>query len=895
MATKAKNPLVNVPFENIIGGPLKAAIKAQALMADTTIAFIKEVGFSQSDSTSESVEVKCVEFFYEKQTLEGKPSKERIKVPILTIVPIPSLKIEDVIINFGSKISEINLSSDFVSSTTSGKISASGNAFFLTGSASMQASLSHSKTTKNYQASKYGVDTTIHVQVRATGQETPIGLRRVLEILTGETLGESPKQRQSLQTPADFNFGSNTSTQDKTMDIGSNIFNQDNAMSSGAGENNGMGMSSNGEDSKTPANANTITNDDNSGSPMIAERQFTGAVTNNILITDSVGYKGKNNLADVQKIAKRLYELNFYKPSKDGKSDFDSTTLTEDECPSDLGEAIKVFQAATKPQGTFSGIDGKVDPGYSTIKKLNSYSAPSWVHFQTMIEKKQIANKIYCVTDSINKNWCTSWTAEFLLKLADDWKDWFDDYKNDYDDYKNGKKEGPTEEFADFLITKLNEEDLIKVLCLKINSLSDPCGGPRKSGEGKTIGSTHQSGINIDFRIFTKDGNAGIWTENNRYLRKLQEKFFKILKKTEAKVNSVTIKCDYGSRKPVFNDTELKKQNLCRSLGGHDNHVHTKIIPITNNWWTISPAQQTTSDSSTTQNTQQTPQPNSQEVLEDQNPVNNEIKSQNNVDTQNKQKSENYYKTIQLALTGFGAGVPDGIDGQKTQSAISLFKKKIVNNNTNSSIESSIIKFLKDNIPSKFSRSSINDYHCPCDKCRGFGNGQYKEEYRDNNKIEAYHKYEYPGIHIATFCAVAYINYYVKTKFKTTDNMVITSGYRCHEDNKKKGRSSTNHMGKAIDATIPGAPARDQKSSAEFYHNIQLSLVKSSPAAFQIRWTNPNQVSFEPAKKVKVTEFIAETWLHTDVRNYAKKYLADSYFCKGKESVIKYFKDNFST
>ena len=99
-------------------------------------------------------------------------------------------------------------------------------------------------------------------------------------------------------------------------------------------------------------------------------------------------------------------------------------------------------------------------------------------------------------------------------------------------------------------------------------------------------------------------------------------------------------------------------------------------------------------------------------------------------------------------------------------------------------------------------------------------------------------------------------------------------------------------MGKAIDAKISKIP--QGKTSKEFYHKFQTSLVESSPNAFQIRWRSANKVSFEPAKRKKTNseEFIATTWIHADVRNYAKEYLADSYFHKGRESVIKYFENN---
>ena len=519
------------------------------------------------------------------------------------------------------------------------------------------------------------------------------------------------------------------------------------------------------------------------------------------------------------KIAQRLHDLNFYKPilPSENKSVFKESDFTKG-CPDGLIKAIKVFQAATKPQGTFSGIDGKVDPNYSTIKKLRSHLAPKWVHFQTIIENKRISNKICCITNNPTKNWCASWTAEFLLQLTDDWF---------------AKK-------ADFLLqpvenwfAKKEKSQQDEVWKLKITSLSDQYGGRRLDGN-KTIGRTHKSGINVDIRPFTKDGKPGTW-ESDTYSQKLQEKFFVVLKNSRANIeNSLVIKCDYGSRKPCFNDPVLIGEKLCRKLRNHDDHVHTKIIPETKSWWNILPSQQTTPDYYTPQTTAQTSPPTSNQ---------NEVQS--NEDTQNQQKSEGYYKTIQLALTGFGAGVPDGIEGDKTKAAISLFKKEIMTD-SNSDIISSIKEFLGENIP-----APEQDYKCPCEDkdCRGFGDGENKDVYRKDKEFEAFHQYEYPGIHIAIFCAVAYINYYAKKKYKSTMDMTVTSGYRCHSDNEKKRRTSTNHMGKAIDAKIPSAPQGE--ASKEFYHKFQKSLVESSPNAFQIRWESANKVSFEPAKRTK--------------------------------------------
>ena len=227
------------------------------------------------------------------------------------------------------------------------------------------------------------------------------------------------------------------------------------------------------------------------------------------------------------KIAQRLHDLNFYKPTlpSKNKSVFKESDFTKG-CPDGLIKAIKVFQAATKPQGTFSGkyIDGRVDPNYSTIKKLRSHLAPKWVHFQTIIENKRISNKICCITNNSKKNWCASWTAEFLLQLTDDWF---------------AKK-------ADFLLqpvenwfAKKEKSQQDEVWKLKITSLSDQYGGRRKSLDGnKTIGRTHKSGINVDIRPFTKDGKPGTW-ESDTYSQKLQEKFFVVLKNSRANIENM--------------------------------------------------------------------------------------------------------------------------------------------------------------------------------------------------------------------------------------------------------------------------------------------------------------------------------------------------------------------
>ena len=188
--SKTTNALVGLPFENIIGSPLDAAIKAQAMSANTTIAFIKEVGFRQ-DAKNDKLEplggntdsgfgdIRYVNFAYEKKNPDGTTAKGGLKVPILTIVPIPMLRIEEMTIDFSTKISESTQQSTDEAEKSAYSGSGGGSVMGF----SVRVSVSGSKETRNKTSQKYSMDTSLDIHVRAVGDELPAGLNRILGIL----------------------------------------------------------------------------------------------------------------------------------------------------------------------------------------------------------------------------------------------------------------------------------------------------------------------------------------------------------------------------------------------------------------------------------------------------------------------------------------------------------------------------------------------------------------------------------------------------------------------------------------------------------------------------------------------------------------------------------------
>jgi hypothetical protein len=89
--------LSSIDFQSMIGGPLTAVIKAQAQSAQTSVDFIKSVGFNAIDAPTDPGKPTMVTFEYDKP-IESKDSSGaitvtatpfKLTVPILTMLPIP--------------------------------------------------------------------------------------------------------------------------------------------------------------------------------------------------------------------------------------------------------------------------------------------------------------------------------------------------------------------------------------------------------------------------------------------------------------------------------------------------------------------------------------------------------------------------------------------------------------------------------------------------------------------------------------------------------------------------------------------------------------------------------------------------------------------------------------
>ena len=177
----ATNALQAIPFGSIIGGPLKACIEAQAMAAQTSWQFIQEVGLNTDPNTGQKEAVNVSFQFMQNGHMV------QLNVPLLTIVPIPYIAIHDIDINFKANISASSSSVNEQSSSSAldagaeASIGAKWGAFHM--DAKMKANYSSKKDSKATQESKYSVEYTMDVAVKAGQDSMPAGLAKVLELL----------------------------------------------------------------------------------------------------------------------------------------------------------------------------------------------------------------------------------------------------------------------------------------------------------------------------------------------------------------------------------------------------------------------------------------------------------------------------------------------------------------------------------------------------------------------------------------------------------------------------------------------------------------------------------------------------------------------------------------
>lgn len=178
ISTNLTAELNNIDFKKMIGGPLQAAVDAQVASSLATIDFINKVGFTEDEQTKKK-ELVMVDFSHNRKDVDadGKEIKKEVnvRVPLLAMLPIPSLRIEHVTIDFNVKLNSVETST--VSDALDIKAEVKGG----WGPVSFKVSAAYQrKSTTGVEVKK---EYALNVNVKAVQDEIPAGLEKILGML----------------------------------------------------------------------------------------------------------------------------------------------------------------------------------------------------------------------------------------------------------------------------------------------------------------------------------------------------------------------------------------------------------------------------------------------------------------------------------------------------------------------------------------------------------------------------------------------------------------------------------------------------------------------------------------------------------------------------------------
>lgn len=241
---------------------------------------------------------------------------------------------------------------------------------------------------------------------------------------------------------------------------------------------------------------------------------------------------------------------------------------------------------------------------------------------------------------------------------------------------------------------------------------------------------------------------------------------------------------------------------------------------------------------------------------------------------------------LRIRLAGFGGLLPGDVFDDAVSASVKLFETTYMHRQPTGVVDAEFATAFDE-----FSNKYMIDFKqlaCDCGKCKGFGAGRGLGQYTNTQKLELYHKYEYPGMHRSLLWAVKAVQFFCEIDTPTSVRYRgISCGYRCQDNNIIHKRTSTNHMGKAVDLVFENFvngkwsrdTAKDYAGVSKAANTVRTVLGKRMNA--QLNWGSRNRFSMEPGTGT----VSAPTWVHVDVREWDKVYLEDEYFAKDAKAL----------
>lgn len=208
MADTQFNPAAEfraLPLDVIIAQPLVAAVNAQKQSAEATVGFINSMMTGSGTQTDPYTPV-TVDFTASLQNSNNQGTVLMdIKAPLLSIVPIPNLRIDSLSVSFKYEVSQ--------SATVSNNKQVSGTADIKAGSKLLpifSAELSGNLTSSSKQDSTTNRSGSLDIELHASEAPMPEGLAKILTLLSNAVTAQN--STSSANNNSSVNVANNEST-----------------------------------------------------------------------------------------------------------------------------------------------------------------------------------------------------------------------------------------------------------------------------------------------------------------------------------------------------------------------------------------------------------------------------------------------------------------------------------------------------------------------------------------------------------------------------------------------------------------------------------------------------------------------------------------------------------
>ncbi len=183
-----------LPMDSLIGGPLNAAAKANSAMAMTQTKFMLDTCFTQGTGSTPELTPIMINMTLNRAVIDDSSTPQilnaptTITIPLLTIIPINSLGVDNVNITFEMEVKSSY--SDESSSSSSSNVSTSGSfeAKFGWGpiSATVKGSASYDHKDSSTHSTHYQKSNSAKYTVAVTAGQLPLpkGVNTIIEAYT---------------------------------------------------------------------------------------------------------------------------------------------------------------------------------------------------------------------------------------------------------------------------------------------------------------------------------------------------------------------------------------------------------------------------------------------------------------------------------------------------------------------------------------------------------------------------------------------------------------------------------------------------------------------------------------------------------------------------------------